>query len=451
MENEAAAASRLAAMERCALRRVAALDGRAAGLDLPLLDYEAARVRARALLALGRLADAGRQARIALLLATDHGWLTLGQRWIQTEFATTIDLGPSGSGSPLRVSEPAGLSIGGTRSTATMSARPARGIEQRRARAVQQVSLAAATVLDPQQLARVALDETSASSPPSGPSCSCGTRPGHRRAALVPHLGRDETADLAELTGYSATLVERVATTGEPLVVTGSEEGAALGAQSAVLHGLRQHHGRAAAAGGPAARRRLPGQPGRQGHLHRRRRRHPRRADQPHRHVAGDRPRRAAGDRGAGRPAPARPGRDAAPGARGHGQRHLDPDEVLAGCCARTTHDPAAGRPRVAAHRRQRRRRLRAGRSGRRRSAHATRPWPHDAGAALAHDPGAGHGPTPTCRPPSCTPGCPTRRRWLAVPLRTRPGVGMLLARRSADEPASATRPSSPPRWSARA
>src|SRR6185437_14956639 len=37
----------------------------------------------------------------------------------------------------------------------------------------------------------------------------------------------------------SASLVERVRVTREPLVITGTEEGAALGAQSVVLHGLR--------------------------------------------------------------------------------------------------------------------------------------------------------------------------------------------------------------------
>ncbi len=57
---------------------------------------------------------------------------------------------------------------------------------------------------------------------------------------LVPRLGRDAAGnDIGQLTGYATTLVKRVAATGEPIVVTGSEEGAALGARSAVIHGLR--------------------------------------------------------------------------------------------------------------------------------------------------------------------------------------------------------------------
>ena len=37
----------------------------------------------------------------------------------------------------------------------------------------------------------------------------------------------------------SASLIERVRVTREPLVITGPEEGAALGAESVVVHGLR--------------------------------------------------------------------------------------------------------------------------------------------------------------------------------------------------------------------
>jgi diguanylate cyclase (GGDEF)-like protein len=102
---------------------------------------------------------------------------------------------------------------------------------------LQQVSLASATVLDPRSLARVALDETLRIL-------------GAERAylflldldlnQLVPHVGRDgEGNDIQELTGYSSTLVDRVRHSGEPLVVTGSEEGVALGSHSVQVHGLR--------------------------------------------------------------------------------------------------------------------------------------------------------------------------------------------------------------------
>jgi diguanylate cyclase (GGDEF)-like protein len=57
---------------------------------------------------------------------------------------------------------------------------------------------------------------------------------------LVPYLGRDAAgADLEELTGYGASLVSRVQHTGEPLIVTGTQDGEAHGSQSALVHGLR--------------------------------------------------------------------------------------------------------------------------------------------------------------------------------------------------------------------
>jgi diguanylate cyclase (GGDEF)-like protein len=102
--------------------------------------------------------------------------------------------------------------------------------------ALQQVSLAAARVLDPRELARVALDETVRILGAERAFLFLLDESG----ALVPHLGRDaDGADLEALTGYSTSLVERVHASGEPLVVTSDEEGRALGSQSAAAFGLR--------------------------------------------------------------------------------------------------------------------------------------------------------------------------------------------------------------------
>lgn len=103
--------------------------------------------------------------------------------------------------------------------------------------ALLQVAAAAARVLDPDELARLALDET--------------VRILNAERALLfltnehsggvrPHLGRDANGnDLSELTNYSSTVVDRVATTRQPIVLTGTEQGAAIGSASAVTHGLR--------------------------------------------------------------------------------------------------------------------------------------------------------------------------------------------------------------------
>jgi eukaryotic-like serine/threonine-protein kinase len=57
---------------------------------------------------------------------------------------------------------------------------------------------------------------------------------------LAPYAGRDAAgADLDELSGYSATVVHRVRASREPLVVTGTDEGEAMGARSVVTFGLR--------------------------------------------------------------------------------------------------------------------------------------------------------------------------------------------------------------------
>jgi diguanylate cyclase (GGDEF)-like protein len=214
-----------------AIRSLAAVEAELLPLDAPLVAYEAARVRARALNALNLPAAAALQAKVAVMIATDQQW-PQRVRWIADEFRVsrpeTVDPAtvPSAGRDTVDRFEPA--SSGGSSSAALL---------RRRLKALQQVSLASATVLDPRELARVALDETLRIL-------------GAERAylflldldldQLVPHLGRDRDGhDIRQLTGYSATLVDRVRHSGESLVVTGSEEGIALGSHSMRAHGLR--------------------------------------------------------------------------------------------------------------------------------------------------------------------------------------------------------------------
>ncbi|GAA0809933.1 diguanylate cyclase [Spirilliplanes yamanashiensis] len=188
---------------------------RARQIDAPILHFEISRVQARALLAIGNPARARQYGLLALQLANDGGWVTRA-RAVGAEFGIGAGGAPSGASA-----------------TDTVSAQ----VYRRRLDALQQVSLAAATVLEPRELARIALQETIG---------IVGAEraflflidPGTGR--LVPYLGRDAAgADLAELTGYGSSLVSRVQHTGEPLVVTGTEDGEVLGSQSALVHGLR--------------------------------------------------------------------------------------------------------------------------------------------------------------------------------------------------------------------
>ena len=194
-------------------------------LDSPMIAYEAARVRARAWRSLGEPAHVEQQARLAFTVAVEEQW-TARAGWVRHEFGVADN--PAAQ-STIDAPAPARASADVTTSRDALS--------RRRLAALQQVSLAAATVLDPRELARVALEETVRIL-------------GAERAylflvdpdldQLVPTLGRDGNGnDIDELTGYSTTLVERVHRTGQPVVITGSEEGVALGARSVQTHGLR--------------------------------------------------------------------------------------------------------------------------------------------------------------------------------------------------------------------
>ena len=196
--------------------------------DSPMVAFEVARGRARASRALGHREEAERQARAASAIAVDQGWPHRA-RWIAEEFGIAQD---TSAGSR--------TGVDGTSATVANA-----GIDSQRLRALEQVSNAASRVLDPDALIRIALDETirilaadraflflTTHESPTGAETA--------EERLVPHLGRDAAgSDVAELTGYSASLVQRVWASGEVLVVTGTEQGAALGAQSVVLYGLR--------------------------------------------------------------------------------------------------------------------------------------------------------------------------------------------------------------------
>jgi diguanylate cyclase (GGDEF)-like protein len=190
--------------------------------DVPLAAYEAARVRARAYTELGRLPEATGHAQYAISLAEHYGW-PHRSTWIRTEFglATT----PARSGD-LTASRPAKVNETGSLST-----------YGRRLAALEQLSLAASRVVDPAELTRIALDQTleilAADRAYLFLTDGDDTR-------LLPHLGRDAAGnDIETLTEYGSTLVERVRADRQPLVVTGTDEGAALGSKSAVAHGLR--------------------------------------------------------------------------------------------------------------------------------------------------------------------------------------------------------------------
>ncbi|WP_328475673.1 diguanylate cyclase [Actinoplanes sp. NBC_00393] len=181
-------------------------------VDAPLMHFEIARMRARIYRGMDLPHEMRRHTRIAYDLAERAG-LDSRRRKVRAEF------GVDDAGSARLLT------------TGTLGSGRNRQLE-----ALQQVSTAAATVLDPQQLAGVALDETLRIL-------------GAERALFflldeagnpVPYAGRGTSGeDLTATTTYGASLVRQVAETHEALVVTSTEQGAALGSQSTVAYGLR--------------------------------------------------------------------------------------------------------------------------------------------------------------------------------------------------------------------
>ncbi|RSM40104.1 hypothetical protein DMB66_57560 [Actinoplanes sp. ATCC 53533] len=185
--------------------------------DAPLASFEAARLRAHVLLALGHDAEATVAAAGALTLAVRYEWPHRAQ-WLRDEFG--VD-GPVPT-------------VGGSGRSADTDLTSA--AYRLRLDAVAAMSLASARIVDPAELTRVALDETIRLLSAERAYLFLTDE----REKLIPHLGRDAAGnDLTEIVGYGSTLVEQARQSREPLVVTGTDEGAALGSQSAVAHGLR--------------------------------------------------------------------------------------------------------------------------------------------------------------------------------------------------------------------
>jgi diguanylate cyclase (GGDEF)-like protein len=189
--------------------------------DAPLLVFEAARTRARACLAVGLREEAERLATYAQGIAAAEGWPNR-LRWLSSEFG--VD-----GGTPAATR---------TRGLATSRGVATVGIERLRLDALEEVGRASAKVLDPRLLARKVLDTTIRLL--TADRAALFLLPDGERGQLSLFVGRDAAGhDIADLTGYSTSVVEQVRITGEPQVLTGTEEGEAMGARSVVRHGLR--------------------------------------------------------------------------------------------------------------------------------------------------------------------------------------------------------------------
>lgn len=189
--------------------------------DAPFVSLEVSTARARVLQQLGRNSTAVREARIALQVAQEMGWRRR-ERSLSVEFhlesTPYLNLGPS----------PSVRTYGST----------TEGVKiQRYLDALLRLTAASTRMLDAQEQASAALDE---SIRVFGAERAFLFLRNEGQSSLELRAGRNAMGqDLKEVTGYSTTVVEQARATREPLVVAGSEDRAMLGSASAVAHDLR--------------------------------------------------------------------------------------------------------------------------------------------------------------------------------------------------------------------
>lgn len=210
-------------------RAVAYLDQKAEGLrrvDAPLVAFEAARLRARGLKALGHLGEADRQARYALSVADE-------QQWPRRVRAVRAEFGYAGS----TVFSQQSVSVGHQSVRIHTHEGVPCSVFRHRLAALEEVSLAASRVGNPEDLARTALDGTIRMLHAERAVLFLleGTPP-----RLAQYAGRDAAGnDIGEIADFSATLVDRVSQTHEAAVITSAGDGTEVDSGSVVMHGLR--------------------------------------------------------------------------------------------------------------------------------------------------------------------------------------------------------------------
>ena len=184
-------------------------------VDAPWVLYEVERQRAHLCSARGDRPASVRHAYAALSLAHRSGW-TNRAAWVRAEFG----LDPSGT--------PPG---GATQFGDARAQRPVRHLE-----ALQAVAGATASVRDPDQLARVALDEVVAVMGAERAFLFLTDADGGLRFKA----GRGPAGeDLPELHGYSRTVLEAAAVRRQPVLLSGTDDGELASAASVVAHGIR--------------------------------------------------------------------------------------------------------------------------------------------------------------------------------------------------------------------
>jgi signal transduction histidine kinase len=213
---------------------------------IPAARFHAARLRAHIYASLQNPDTAAEEARIAVDLAEEHGFVHR-TRWIRADLRPDAPVGRvlatlgrrghawirlfergSGGGSPTAFSS---SSLPSSSMHGVLNVRQLRHFD-----ALLEVSLAAAAAASPRELAEIALGVlTRILNAERAYLLLVGEDGGLRVAA-----GRDAAGQqLVSEGGFSRTVVDQVRQSGEPIVVTGTEEGAVLGSESVIAQDLR--------------------------------------------------------------------------------------------------------------------------------------------------------------------------------------------------------------------
>jgi diguanylate cyclase (GGDEF)-like protein len=189
--------------------------------------FEVEVCRARKLNKRGNFEAALRRARHAHTLAVEHGW-SHRARDLRTEFDFYVD----NSISTGTTSRSYGRSRSGSEgSTNAVSLKLERYLDS-----LLEVAIASGTVFDPEEQARVALDEIVRIFGAERAFLFGGEQAGD----LEVIAGRDVRGhNLGDCGDYSKSVIERVLAERRPIVSTGSDEGEVLASASAVRHNLR--------------------------------------------------------------------------------------------------------------------------------------------------------------------------------------------------------------------
>jgi serine phosphatase RsbU (regulator of sigma subunit)/tetratricopeptide (TPR) repeat protein len=199
--------------------------------DSNLALYLIARERARIAAARGNTFAARKEAAIALDLAGREGWVSRVRR-IKEEFKIAeVEVAPAtvmGSHSIVSATRHGSSTRHGSTESDVTSARYAK--------ALLQVSLASTSTLEPADQAKAALGELVKVLGAERGFLFLQGPDGEMKLAA----GKDQAGhDLEQLGGFSRTVVQQVAKERTPLVMAGTEEGEAMGAESVVANDLR--------------------------------------------------------------------------------------------------------------------------------------------------------------------------------------------------------------------